>query len=71
MSATIAFIGFGALALAAYMLHARRTAFPMLDLKLLSLQTFRAERRGRLPVPHWHWLDSVPAAADAADGLSA
>ncbi len=42
LSATIALIAFGALALAAYVLHARRTPFPMLDLKLLGLQTFRA-----------------------------
>jgi EmrB/QacA subfamily drug resistance transporter len=42
LSATIALVAFGALALAAYVLHARRIAFPLLDLKLLSLHTFRA-----------------------------
>ncbi|MGI8567925.1 MAG: MFS transporter [Methylocella sp.] len=34
--------GFGILALAAYGLHARGAAFPLLDLKLLSIKTFRA-----------------------------
>jgi EmrB/QacA subfamily drug resistance transporter len=34
--------GLGVLALAAYVVHARRTAFPLLDLKLLSIKTFRA-----------------------------
>ena len=68
-SVTIALIGFGALSLAAYVFHARRTAFPMLDLKLLSLQTFRASVAGgalfRIGI------GSIPsaAAADAADGL--
>ena len=42
IGATIGLIGLGALALTAYIAHARRTAFPLLDLKLLSLQTFRA-----------------------------
>jgi hypothetical protein len=38
--------GFGILALAAYGLHARHAAFPLLDLKLLSITTFRASVTG-------------------------
>jgi len=38
--------GFGILALAAYGLHARGVAFPLLDLKLLSIKTFRASVTG-------------------------
>jgi EmrB/QacA subfamily drug resistance transporter len=40
--AAILLAGLGALALTAYVLHARRAAFPLLDLKLLSIKTFRA-----------------------------
>jgi MFS family permease len=43
---TIALVSFGALALAAYVMLARRIAFPLLDLKLLSLHTFRASVAG-------------------------
>ncbi len=39
---TAALIGVGAVALAAYVVHARHAAFPLLDLRLLSLRTFRA-----------------------------
>ncbi|VTZ49799.1 Major facilitator superfamily MFS_1 [Methylocella tundrae] len=46
LSVTIALIGFGSLALAAYVRHARRIAFPLLDLRLLSLHTFRASVAG-------------------------
>ena len=46
LSMAMLFIGFGALILAAYAVHAGRTAFPLLDLKLLSLQTFRASVGG-------------------------
>ena len=38
--------GLGVLALTAYVLHARRAAFPLLDLKLLSIKTFRASVMG-------------------------
>jgi EmrB/QacA subfamily drug resistance transporter len=38
--------GFGILALAAYGLHARGAVFPLLDLKLLSISTFRASVAG-------------------------
>ncbi len=48
LSMAMLFIGFGALILAAYAVHAGRTAFPLLDLKLLSLQTFRASVGGGL-----------------------
>ncbi len=40
--AAIVLAGAGILALAAYGLHARGAAFPLLDLKLLSIKTFRA-----------------------------
>lgn len=40
--ASLALAGVGALALTAYVFHARRAAFPLLDLQLLSLRTFRA-----------------------------
>ncbi len=36
----------GALALTAYVLHARHAAFPLIDLKLLSFKTFRASVMG-------------------------
>ncbi|HUI20662.1 MAG TPA: DHA2 family efflux MFS transporter permease subunit [Methylocella sp.] len=36
----------GALALAIYTVHARRTAFPLIDLELLSFKTFRASVTG-------------------------
>lgn len=36
----------GAIALAAYTLHARRAAFPLLDLRLLTIKTFRASVLG-------------------------
>jgi hypothetical protein len=39
-------VGLGASALAAYGRHARLTAFPLLDLKLFSLKTFRASVTG-------------------------
>ncbi|QBR72582.1 MFS transporter [Beijerinckiaceae bacterium] len=38
--------GAGVLALAAYVWHARRAAFPLIDLKLLSIKTFRASVLG-------------------------
>ena len=44
--AAIVLSGFGILALAAYGLHARRAAYPLLDLKLLSIKTFRASVAG-------------------------
>jgi EmrB/QacA subfamily drug resistance transporter len=40
--AAIVLAAFGILALAAYVLHARGAVFPLLDLKLLSIKTFRA-----------------------------
>ncbi len=39
-------LGVGALALTAYVFHARHTQFPLLDLRLLSLRTFRATMTG-------------------------
>jgi MFS family permease len=36
----------GAIALAAYVMHARRAAFPLIDLNLLSIKTFRASVMG-------------------------
>ena len=39
-------IGFGVLTLALYVLHARRTLAPIIDLKLLAYPTFRASIRG-------------------------
>ncbi len=44
--AAVNLAGFGILALAAYGLHARGAAFPLLDLKLLSIKTFRASVTG-------------------------
>ena len=41
VSAVVAMIGVGVLCLAAYVWHARRTAFPVLDLRLLEITTFR------------------------------
>jgi len=46
LDATIALVAFGALFLAIYVFHARRAAFPLLDLSLLSVQTFRASVAG-------------------------
>ncbi|WOJ90504.1 MFS transporter [Methylocapsa polymorpha] len=46
LDVTIALVGFGALFLTAYVFHARRAAFPLLDLSLLSVQTFRASVTG-------------------------
>jgi EmrB/QacA subfamily drug resistance transporter len=40
--AAIFLAGLGALALTTYVFHARRAAFPLIDLKLLSIKTFRA-----------------------------
>jgi EmrB/QacA subfamily drug resistance transporter len=40
--AAIVLAAFGILALAAYVLHARGAVFPLLDVKLLSIKTFRA-----------------------------
>jgi EmrB/QacA subfamily drug resistance transporter len=42
ISISLAMLGIGAVFLFAYVLHARVTPFPLLDLKLLSVQTFRA-----------------------------
>lgn len=42
----IALAGFGALALTLYVFHARRVAFPLIDLRLLSIRTFRANVLG-------------------------
>lgn len=42
LNEVILLISFGALLIAGYILHARRAAFPLLDLKLLSVATFRA-----------------------------
>jgi EmrB/QacA subfamily drug resistance transporter len=44
--AAVNLAGFGILALAAYSLHARAAVFPLLDLKLLSIKTFRASVAG-------------------------
>ena len=44
--AAVNLAAFGILALAAYGLHARHAAFPLLDLKLLSIKTFRASVTG-------------------------
>ena len=44
--AAIVLAGFGTLALTAYGAHARRAAFPLLDLELLSIKTFRASVAG-------------------------
>jgi EmrB/QacA subfamily drug resistance transporter len=44
--AALTMAGLGASALAAYGRHARLTAFPLLDLKLLSIKTFRASVTG-------------------------
>jgi len=44
--AAVSLAGFGILALAAYGLHARGAVFPLLDLKLLSIETFRASVAG-------------------------
>jgi EmrB/QacA subfamily drug resistance transporter len=42
ISISLAMLGIGAVFLFAYVLHARVTPFPLLDLKLLSVPTFRA-----------------------------
>jgi EmrB/QacA subfamily drug resistance transporter len=44
--AATALMALGATALSAYALHARKAAFPLLDLKLLSIRTFRASVTG-------------------------
>lgn len=42
LTAALAILGAGVLLMAAYVLHARRTKVPILDLKLLRIPTFRA-----------------------------
>src|ERR1700737_1452148 len=44
--AAIFLAGWGIVALSAYVVHARHAAFPLLDLKLLSIKTFRASVAG-------------------------
>ena len=44
--AIIAMLATGAMVLTAYVLHARRTAYPLIDLRLLSVPTFRASVTG-------------------------
>lgn len=46
MPVVIGLIGAGALFLTAYALHARKAAFPILDLRLLAIPTFRASILG-------------------------
>ena len=46
MAAIFGLIGSGVLLLATYALHARKTAFPILDLRLLAIPTFRASILG-------------------------
>jgi EmrB/QacA subfamily drug resistance transporter len=46
MSITIVLLGSGSLSLIGYVFHARRAAFPLLDLRLLSLKTFRVSVTG-------------------------
>jgi len=53
-------IAVGAVSAAAYVVHARRTAAPILDLSLLKLPTFRASIYGRLHVPARHRRAAVP-----------
>ena len=54
-----------------FVLHARRVAHPVLDLRLLRMRTFRASRHRRLPVPDGHRRHAVSPAAAAAGGLRA
>ena len=61
----------GALFTAAYLLHARRTPNPALDLTLFRLPTFQRQRGRRLHVPARRRRAAVPAAADAARSASA
>jgi len=61
--------GLGVLALAAYVVHARRTAFPLLDLKLLRFKTFRASVVEGSLFRDRDRIDSLFAAADVASGF--
>ncbi len=64
-----ALLAVGALSAVAYVIHAKRTPAPILDLSLLKLPTFRASIYRRLSVPARHRRAAVPAAAVAADRL--
>ena len=55
-------------ALAAYVRHALRTPRPVLDLRLLRVDTFRRQHDGRRPRPHGPGRDAVPAAASVPGG---
>ena len=65
----VALIGGGAVATYAYVLHARRTPAPVLDLSLLAHSDHAGGDRRRLRLPLRHRGDAVPAAAAAAARL--
>ena len=65
----VALIVGGAVATYAYVLHARRTPAPVLDLSLLQDPDHARRRRRRLHLPLRHRRDAVPAAAPAAARL--
>jgi EmrB/QacA subfamily drug resistance transporter len=71
--AAVNLAAFGILALAAYGLHARHAAFPLLDLKLLSIKTFRASVTGgslfRIGIGSMPFL--LPLMLQAGFGLTA
>ena len=64
-----ALIGVGAVSAAAYVLHARRKAAPILDLRLFKFATFRASIFGGFMFRHRHRRAAVSAAAPAADRI--
>ena len=59
----------GSIFIAAYVVHARHTPSPVMDLTLFRLHTFRASIDRRLRLPHRHRRAAVPVAADAAARL--
>jgi EmrB/QacA subfamily drug resistance transporter len=71
--AAVNLAGFGILALAAYGLHSRGAVFPLLDLKLLSIKTFRASVTGgslfRIGIGSMPFL--LPLMLQTAFGLTA
>ena len=65
----VALVAIGTISMTLYVIHARRTASPVLDFSLLRLPTMRASHHRRLPVPPRHRRAAVPAAAVDAGRL--
>ncbi len=59
----------GGVCMALYILHARRIDYPIIDLELMKIPTFRAGYARRRTVPDGHRRVAVPAGDAAADGF--